>query len=832
MGSSTVFATVSTPGPPGPQGPPGTPGTSPVWIVAAGVPANTTGSNGDMYLNNLTGDVYGPKAGGVWGPIACNIKGPAGTPGYSPQYIVAAGPPSPAVGNNGDMFIDSTTSNVYGPKTNGVWGGVVCNIKGNTGAAGATGPQGPPGVGFRPMGAWAAGTTYAQGDQVTDANLLYISLQGGNTGHVPASSPTWWEPVGSGGSQTPWLSNIDGATFKLTNTGTVAVGNSGATMPDVDAGPHLIVGPTATAGSAFGEVTTCGNVTGTAGSPVGIFNFANYAIAAAEKRLAAICGGTDGAINSGATIFYNWNAGTVLESMRITHLGNVGIGTSIPNSANGGVGRILEVATVANTNPVLVLSSQPTSASQVGGIVEARATQAVTGDSRLGQLNWGRITDVTAGKISSVFNIYVNNDGALVNAFQLNPNGLGTFFAGLTVTGGSTNLASTSVSGAFGVSVSANAPIRIPFQNTNTGASSRLDLQITASYGGTGSSMFIGSANNAYGTGETNYIDFQAGNLLINGTSVHFSGNVGIGTGPIPPGNSLTVGGGSSVPPFRSSSGGNPTYYWDFGRENATTGDFIFTVASGSTATEKLRITAAGNVGIGMPNPLSALSVLVNPTPVTFATANQITVCEASNNSGYRLNLGYASVSGTFYGVVQAIAGGSGAALMLNPSGGMVGVAKVPFYQLDITGDCNITGTYRVNGVAIGAGGSGVGLTAQASSATTVTNAGYSDIPSCSLTLTQAGRWLIIGMFDCTIAGSDGATVVQGLLNANGTQQGQLCMAQAPGGNTLRVTVAQQWMLVLGSGVVVKLQAYRPSGTSTSTIGTNTTITAIWISAS
>lgn len=39
---------------------------------------------------------------------------------------------------------------------------------------------------------YAGGTTYASGDYVTSAGATYTSLQSGNTGHTPASSPTWW----------------------------------------------------------------------------------------------------------------------------------------------------------------------------------------------------------------------------------------------------------------------------------------------------------------------------------------------------------------------------------------------------------------------------------------------------------------------------------------------------------------------------------------------------------------------------------------------------------------------------------------------------------------
>lgn len=54
--------------------------TGSTWIVAAGVPGVGTGATGDMYINSTTGDVYGPKTS-VWGGIVVNIKGPTGAPG-------------------------------------------------------------------------------------------------------------------------------------------------------------------------------------------------------------------------------------------------------------------------------------------------------------------------------------------------------------------------------------------------------------------------------------------------------------------------------------------------------------------------------------------------------------------------------------------------------------------------------------------------------------------------------------------------------------------------------------------------------------------------------
>lgn len=44
--------------------------------------------------------------------------------------------------------------------------------------------------------AWSTGATYALGANVHHAERLYQSLQAGNVGHTPASSPTWWVDLG------------------------------------------------------------------------------------------------------------------------------------------------------------------------------------------------------------------------------------------------------------------------------------------------------------------------------------------------------------------------------------------------------------------------------------------------------------------------------------------------------------------------------------------------------------------------------------------------------------------------------------------------------------
>jgi hypothetical protein len=123
---------------------------------------------------------------------------------------------------------------------------------------------------------------------------------------------------------------INGSTLTLNtqSVGAVAVGNDLSVPPFTSSDPNLVVGGTV---SGIGRLTLAGNVTGTANA-VGSLAFANYAVTAADKRVAAINGNTDGATSSASLTFLTWSAGVSGERMRITSAGTVGIGTIGPQT--------------------------------------------------------------------------------------------------------------------------------------------------------------------------------------------------------------------------------------------------------------------------------------------------------------------------------------------------------------------------------------------------------------------------------------------------------------------------------------------------------------------
>ena len=112
-------------------------------------------------------------------------------------------------------------------------------------------------------------------------------------------------------------------------------------------------------------------------------------------------------------------------------------------------------------------------------------------------------------------------------------------------------------------------------------------------------------------------------------------------------------------------------------------------MTSSSTLLNTMVISKTGNVGIGTTQPGSLLTVLPSATPTTIAASNQIAICDPTNNPGWRLSIGFGVVtSSDWAGVIQTTAGSAGHPLLLNPSGGNVGIAmNPPAYALDVGGD-------------------------------------------------------------------------------------------------------------------------------------------------
>lgn len=166
-------------GPTGPQGPQGDAGADGIdgktVLSGNGLPSAGLGVDGDFYIDTSTWNIYGPKTGGSWGSPTSLIgpEGPAGAAGADGKTVLnGSGTPAGGTGVDGDFYIDTDTWEIYGPKTAGVWGGGTSLI----------GPQGEKGD---------AGSGYILQGDATVAELNALTAGTITTGHA-------WQMLDSG----------------------------------------------------------------------------------------------------------------------------------------------------------------------------------------------------------------------------------------------------------------------------------------------------------------------------------------------------------------------------------------------------------------------------------------------------------------------------------------------------------------------------------------------------------------------------------------------------------------------------------------------------------
>ena len=153
-----------------------------LWISGAGVPGDSNGNNGDLYLNTNNGDVY-KKTAGAWGNYICNIIGPAwGVDAYGLLSGLSAHDTETA----GYSYLATDTGDLYikNSVTSGDWADPV-PFKGD---------KGEPGESVNPAGAYNITTTYSINDLVSYTNgNSYVSRTNGNAGNNPSTDATNWQ---------------------------------------------------------------------------------------------------------------------------------------------------------------------------------------------------------------------------------------------------------------------------------------------------------------------------------------------------------------------------------------------------------------------------------------------------------------------------------------------------------------------------------------------------------------------------------------------------------------------------------------------------------------
>jgi hypothetical protein len=194
-GATGAGATGAT-GPVGPTGSVGATGSDGFTVRnGTGAPSSGLGENDDFYIDTAAQAIYGPKTGGSWGsptslvgavgptgavgatgvgatgatgatgPTGIGATGSTGIGGYS--ILNGVGVPSSGLGINGDFYIDTTASTIYGAKAAGAWGSAT-SLVGATGATGATGAGATGATG-------PVGPTGSVGAIAAEARIIFLS---------------------------------------------------------------------------------------------------------------------------------------------------------------------------------------------------------------------------------------------------------------------------------------------------------------------------------------------------------------------------------------------------------------------------------------------------------------------------------------------------------------------------------------------------------------------------------------------------------------------------------------------------------------------------------
>jgi len=286
---------------------------------------------------------------------------------------------------------DNTVLMADGAQANGVkWGSVPASVFGRTGVVVAT----------------TGDYTAAQVTNAVDSTGSYA-----NPAWITSLAASKITGIAGSGIQTPWLSDIDAAQFKLKNVYVVALQNDGTQLGDPNpSNPHLLLGSTVAQNSQWGILNFLANNTGV-NTTLGYIQFCNLASTGgsptSDHVLASIVAYNDGALNTGKMQFTTRSTGVAFAStkMLITSSGNVGIGVGVSTAAyplevNGDINttgqyRINGVVVSAVTS---VFGRTGAVVATAGDYTAAQVTNAVSTAGSYADPSW--ITSIAYSKLS------------------------------------------------------------------------------------------------------------------------------------------------------------------------------------------------------------------------------------------------------------------------------------------------------------------------------------------------------------------------------------------------------------------------------------------------
>jgi hypothetical protein len=283
----------------------------------------------------------------------------------------------------------------------------------------------------------------------------------------------------------------------------------------------------------------------------------------------------------------NGNSGSVTDAITLTSAGSVGIGTSSPTS-------LLQVGSTASSNNTLTVASANNTAAQIDLLGDSSATFGINLKYE-GNGNYFAVSGTNAGTLTERMRIDASGNvgiGATSPTYKLTvQSGLYSILAGADSSATTLTDATQKVM-RFGVPHYTNAeePVGALF-GSNTSTENNVFIG-----GGTG--IFNAATLVAFYTAANTTTTTGSERMRINS-----AGSVGIGTASPASGYKLDVNGKILISQgdaeIRFNSGGG----WI---GNAATAN---TVVIGTSASERLRIDSAGNVGIGTSSPAAKFQV-------------------------------------------------------------------------------------------------------------------------------------------------------------------------------------------------------------------------------
>ena len=410
------------------------------------------------------------------------------------------------------------------------------------------------------------------------------------------------------------------------------------------------------------------------------------------------------------------------EAMTIDSNGNVGIGTTSPgypfsleSATTGLISRIYN--TNADGQGLLIRAGATTSATRVFQAASSDDTKIMTvnsnGNVGIGTTSPSTRLEVSASATTSVdIAHFSNSNGSAKIKHSLDGVGSGQISIFDASNNEDIRLSTQSDSwfNAGNVGIGTTSPsAKLDIHHfTSGGNDDLLNIGLDAT-NPTRAKIYTENYDGNFGlwdSGSTQQVKVSSdGNSYFNG------GNVGIGT--TSPSSKLNISSASyndHITLTRASdelgisvSGGQLTFEGgvspfnnndkDLGRSDKHWREaFVYSLRSGGALqfktngnNERMRITSAGNVGIGVTSPIGKLNVSKDST--TDGLSQAITV-SSSSVSTKRMNLGYVPGSNyAFIDVINYAISNTNQALSLQPNGGNVGIGTTsPLAKLDIQG--------------------------------------------------------------------------------------------------------------------------------------------------